>query len=91
MKSIIIFLITTFSGYFIGGWISSGLNIVFPKFFAIDPNFIQKVFFNKPSITSTALGYIIYATTALVMFTLSNFLNNRFGTQGENTISNNKS
>ena len=35
MKIIIIFLITTFSGYFIGNWISFGLNMLFPKFFAI--------------------------------------------------------
>ena len=85
MKIIIIFLITTFSGYFIGNWISFGLNMLFPKFFAIDPNFIQKIFLKKPTMTSNVLGYIIYATTALVMFSLSSVLNNFFEVQKEDT------
>ena len=36
--------------------------------------------------TSEILGYIIYATTALVMFILSTFLQNIFQTDKENEI-----
>tara|TARA_B000000460_G_C21387568_1_gene336691 strand:- start:245 stop:553 length:309 start_codon:yes stop_codon:yes gene_type:complete len=83
---IIIILITTFVGYFIGKWIAILLHISLPKIFIIDPNFLQALFLRKPSMTSEILGYIIYATTALVMFILSTFLQNIFQTDKENEI-----
>ena len=58
MKKILIFFITTISGFYIGSGVSITLNNIFPKFFAVDPNFIQKVFSNKPTITSEILGYL---------------------------------
>ena len=70
----ILFLITTFVGYFIGKWISVSLNTLFPIYFSVDPNFIQKVFSSKPTITTEIVGYIIYSITALIMFTISNLL-----------------
>ena len=70
----ILFLITTFVGYFLGKWLSVSLNTLFPIYFSVDPNFIQKVFSSKPTITSEIVGYIIYSITALIMFSISNLL-----------------
>ena len=70
----ILFLITTFVGYFLGKWISVSLNTLFPIYFSVDPNFIQKVFSSKPTITSEIVGYVIYSITALIMFSISNLL-----------------
>tara|TARA_B100001175_G_C19388536_1_gene580169 strand:- start:105 stop:377 length:273 start_codon:yes stop_codon:yes gene_type:complete len=86
MKKILIFFITTISGFYIGSGVSITLNNIFPKFFAVDPNFIQKVFSNKPTITSEILGYLIYATTAFVMYILSNFLNEYFLKKEKNYV-----
>ena len=70
----ILFLITTFVGYFLGKWFSVFLNTLFPIYFSVDPNFIQKIFSSKPTITSEIIGYLIYSITALIMFIISNLL-----------------
>ena len=70
----LLFLITTFVGYFLGKWISVSLNTLFPIYFSVDPNFIQKVFSSKPTITNEIVGYVIYSVTALIMFSISNLL-----------------
>ena len=70
----LLFLITTFVGYFLGKWISVSLNTLFPIYFSVDPNIIQKVFSSKPTITNEIVGYVIYSVTALIMFSISNLL-----------------
>ena len=55
MKKSILFLITTFTGYFLGKWISVSLNTLFPIYFSIDPNFIQ-ILFNSDEDTVDAIG-----------------------------------
>ena len=72
--NIIIFVFTTSIGWFLANWIAIAINWIMPKFFIIDPNFLYVLFFKKPTITSEFLGYIIYATTALIMYILSNYL-----------------
>tara|TARA_B100001971_G_scaffold189901_1_gene192248 strand:+ start:172 stop:426 length:255 start_codon:yes stop_codon:yes gene_type:complete len=73
-KTIIIFFITTFVGYFLSQWIAQFISWITPQYFNIDPNFFIILFSKKPSLSSTSLGYIIYATAALAMFTLSSTL-----------------
>jgi len=73
-RSIIVFILTTSVGYFLGQWVAQFISWVAPQYFNIDPNFITNWFSKKPTLTSSTLGYIIYASTALVMFTLSSIL-----------------
>ena len=73
-RSILVFILVTFSGYFLGQWIAQFTSWIAPQYFNIDPFFLTIWFSKKPSLISTSLGYIIYATTALVMFTLSSIL-----------------
>ena len=76
LKTIFVFLITTVVGFFIGKWVSMFIAWLAPQYFSIDPGFLSNWFSKKPTISSNMLGYIIYASTALVMFTLSNILTN---------------
>ena len=74
IKKITIFLVTTITGFFIGKWISLFITWLAPQYFSIDPGFLSNWFSKKPTLSSSGLGYVIYATTALVMFTVSNIL-----------------
>ncbi len=71
---LIIFLISSFSGYFIGGWITQAIKHIAPEYFNIDPNIFKVWLSRKPSMSSQMLGYLIYAITSIVMFTLSSLL-----------------
>ena len=73
-RSIIVFILTTSAGYFLGQWVAQFISWVAPQYFNIDPNFITNWFSKKPTLSSSALGYVIYASTALVMFTISSML-----------------
>ena len=77
-SNIFVFIITTLSGYGLGKWISKSLTWIAPKFFIIDPNFLVTWFSKKPTMSSELLGYIIYATTSIVMFTISAKLHQLF-------------
>lgn len=70
-SGLFIFIITTSFGYSIGRLISKSLMWLAPKFFIIDPGFLVVWFSNKPTMSSELLGYIIYATTSIVMFIVS--------------------
>ena len=74
IRKITIFLVTTITGFFIGKWISLIITWLAPQYFSIDPGFLSNWFSKKPTLSSSGLGYIIYATTALVMFIISNIL-----------------
>ena len=74
LKSIVVFLITTIVGFFIGKWVALLISWLAPQYFNIDPGFISNWFSRKPSLSSNMLGYIIYASTAFVMFALSSIL-----------------
>jgi hypothetical protein len=73
-RSILVFLVTTGVGYFLGQWIAQLISWVAPQYYNIDPNFLTNWFSKKPSLSSSSLGYIVYATTAFVMFSLSSIL-----------------
>tara|TARA_Y100001935_G_C17167130_1_gene438305 strand:- start:78 stop:341 length:264 start_codon:yes stop_codon:yes gene_type:complete len=75
-RNILVFVITTCIGFFIGKWITQFISWTAPQYFNIDPGFIKNWLSKKPSLSSNLLGYIIYATTALVMFFLSTFMTN---------------
>jgi len=45
-----------------------------PQYFNIDLGFLTNWFSSKPTLSSNIQGYIIYAYTALIMFTLSSIL-----------------
>tara|TARA_Y100000746_G_scaffold201148_1_gene185921 strand:- start:981 stop:1238 length:258 start_codon:yes stop_codon:yes gene_type:complete len=73
-RSLVVFLITTAVGFFIGKWVAVFISWIAPQYFNIDPGFLSNWFSKKPTLSSNMLGYIIYASTALVMFTLSSIL-----------------
>jgi len=73
-RSLVVFLITTAVGFFIGKWVAMFIAWLAPQYFNIDPGFLSNWFSRKPTLSSNMLGYIIYASTALVMFTLSSIL-----------------
>jgi hypothetical protein len=73
-RSIIVFLVTTGAGYFLGQWIAQFISWIAPQYFNIDPNFLTNWFSNKPTLSSAGIGYIVYAASAFVMFTLSSIL-----------------
>jgi len=77
-RKIIIFIITTCVGFFIGKWVAQLISWIAPQYFNIDPGFLTNWFSKKPTLSSSFLGYIIYASTALTMFILSNILSNLF-------------
>ncbi len=73
-RSLVVFLITTAVGFFIGKWVAMFIAWLAPQYFNIDPGFLSNWFSRKPTLSSNMLGYIIYASTSLVMFTLSSIL-----------------
>ena len=73
-RSLVVFLITTAVGFFIGKWVAAFISWIAPQYFNIDPGFLTNWFSKKPTLSSSMLGYIMYASTALVMFTLSSIL-----------------
>jgi len=73
-RSLVVFLITTAVGFFIGKWVAMFIAWLAPQYFNIDPGFLTNWFSRKPTLSSNMLGYIIYASTAFVMFTLSSIL-----------------
>tara|TARA_B100000035_G_C20908956_1_gene513021 strand:- start:36 stop:293 length:258 start_codon:yes stop_codon:yes gene_type:complete len=77
-KKYVIFFISSFCGYFIGGWIAEFLQYIAPEFFNIDPSIFKVWLSRKPTMSSQILGYIIYAITALVMFGFSSILSELF-------------
>ena len=81
LKSIVVFLITTIVGFFIGKWVALFISWVAPQYFNIDPGFISNWFSRKPSLSSNMLGYIIYALTAFIMFALSSILTEMFSSK----------
>tara|TARA_B100002051_G_C16293856_1_gene419455 strand:- start:103 stop:360 length:258 start_codon:yes stop_codon:yes gene_type:complete len=78
-----IFFISSFSGYFIGGWIAQAIKHIAPEYFNIDPNIFKVWLSRKPSMSSQMLGYIIYAVTSAVMFTMAVVLEKFFNNDEE--------
>ena len=82
-KKLIIFIISSFSGYFIGGWIAQSIKYIAPEYFNIDPNIFKVWLSRKPNMSSQMLGYLIYAITSMVMFGLSSVLGELFDNDEE--------
>ena len=83
IKKLIIFILSTFLGYFIGVGIGNLIKSIAPEYFNIDPGLLTIWFSNKPSMSSQMLGYLIYVITSIVMFTFSSMLGVTFGVQAD--------
>tara|TARA_B100000287_G_C20652550_1_gene787446 strand:+ start:2146 stop:2406 length:261 start_codon:yes stop_codon:yes gene_type:complete len=73
-KGVFVFFVTTITGFFVGKWVANFISWLAPIYFNIDPSFLASWFSKKPTISSTVLGYLIYALTAIAMFSISNVL-----------------
>ena len=77
-RKLTIWLIMTIIGFFLGKAISQFILFIAPQYFNIDPHFFINWFSSKPSLSSTSLGYIIYSSSAVVMFMLNELFSNLF-------------